>query len=134
MQKTSSFDLLANGCVYSRNPSSTCSALSFSVISLNVSAACGSGLPVNILAIATAGIRNAKINTAYCTTCVQVMPFMPPRTAKHATITIPTTTPCQTGTSRKRPNTIPTPRIWPATYVSETKIAQIAATTRAVSL
>ena len=42
------------------------------------------------------------------------------------------TTPQTMSISRKRLNTIPTPRIWPATYVKETKIAQITATTRAV--
>ena len=41
------------------------------------------------------------------------------------------TTPTVTSTSRKRLKTMPTPRIWPLTYVNETKIAHATATTRA---
>ena len=42
---------------------------------------CGTGLPVSLKLIAIAGIRNAVISTQYCTTWVQVIPFMPPRVA-----------------------------------------------------
>ena len=44
----------------------------------------------------------------------------------------PKNTPVLMSTSRKRENTIPTPRIWPATYVNEMKLAHSTATTRAV--
>jgi len=37
--------------------------------------------PVSFNEIATAGIRNAVISTQYCATWVQVMPFIPPKTA-----------------------------------------------------
>ena len=76
---------------------------------------CGIACPVSAWEMATAGIRNAKIRTAYCITCVQVIPFMPPKTAKNPTINIPTTTPAAMGISKNRLKTTPTPRICPAT-------------------
>ena len=87
------------------------SALSFCVRSRKANAACGTGLPVSDFEIAAAGITNARINTPYWTTCVHVMPFIPPSTAKEATMIMPTTTPCQIGTSRNRLKTLPPPRI-----------------------
>ena len=44
---------------------------------------------------------------------------------------MPMRTPVLMGTSRNREKTTPTPRICPATYVNETKIAQMTAMTRA---
>ncbi len=44
---------------------------------------------------------------------------------------MPIRTPYVMSTSRKRLKTIPTPRICPATYVNDTKIAHTTATIRA---
>ncbi len=55
------------------------------------------------------------MSTVYWATWVQVMPFMPPTTAKKATMAIPITTPQKMETPRNRENTTPTPRIWPVT-------------------
>ena len=75
----------------------------------------GTGLPVSFAEMATAGIRKAMISTMYWATWVQVMPFMPPTTAKKATMAMPMRTPQVIETPRKRENTTPTPRIWPVT-------------------
>jgi hypothetical protein len=55
------------------------------------------------------------MSTAYCAACVQVTPFIPPKIAKKATTATPISTPCAMSMAKNRLNTIPTPRICPAT-------------------